>query len=58
MELIMSVKSLILQWPMGGKAKSRCRLGILKVNKLRHSYISVMNLENNGPAGECLNNNN
>jgi hypothetical protein len=25
------------EWPMGGKAKSRCCLGMLKVNKLRHS---------------------
>ncbi len=42
---------------MGGKAKSRCRLGMLKVNKLRHNSHDVMKLENYGPTGECLNNN-
>jgi hypothetical protein len=42
---------------MGGKAKSRYHLDILKVNKLKHSYIRVMKLENNGLAGECLKNN-
>jgi hypothetical protein len=39
---------------MGDKAKSRCRLGLLKAN---HSYLSVMKLENHGSTGECLNNN-
>jgi hypothetical protein len=39
---------------MGGKAKSRCRLGMLKVNKLRRSYLNVMKLENYGATGECL----
>ena len=42
---------------MGGKAKSRCHLGMLKVNKLKHSHLNVMKLENYGPTGECLNNN-
>ncbi len=42
---------------MGGKAKCRCRLGMLKLNKLRHNYLNVMKLENYGPTGECLNNN-
>jgi hypothetical protein len=36
---------------MGDKAKSRYRLGMLKVNKLRHSYLNVMKLENYGPIG-------
>jgi hypothetical protein len=42
---------------MGGKAKSRCHLGKLKVNNLRHRYLSIMKLENCSPTGECLNNN-
>jgi hypothetical protein len=42
---------------MGGKAKYRCRLGMLKVSKLRHSDLNVMKLENYGPKRECLNNN-
>jgi hypothetical protein len=42
---------------MGGTAKSRCRLGMLKVNKFRQSYHNVMKLENYGPTGEGLNNN-
>ncbi len=44
--------------PMGGKAKSRYQLGMLKVNKLRHNYlnVNVMKLESYGPIGECLNN--
>ncbi len=46
---------------MGSKAKYRCCLGMLKVkkivNRLRHSYLNVMKLENYGPTGECLNNN-
>jgi len=40
---------------MGGTAKSRCHLGMLKVNKLRDSYLNVMKLYNYGPTGECLN---
>jgi hypothetical protein len=40
-----------------GKAKSGCHLGMLKVNKLRHSYLNVMKLENYGPTGGCLNDN-
>jgi hypothetical protein len=43
---------------MGGKAKYRCRLGMLKVNKLRHSYLNVKELENYDLTRECLNNNN
>jgi len=27
------------------------------VNRLRHSYLNVLKLENYGPKGECLNNN-
>jgi len=46
-----------LQWPMGGKAKCRCQLGMLKVNKFRHSNLNLMKLENYGPTGECLKNN-
>ncbi len=42
---------------MGGRTKSGCCLGILKVNYSRHSYFSIMKLENYGPTGECLNNN-
>jgi hypothetical protein len=49
---------ILSKWPMGGKAKSRCHLGMLKANKLRHSYLNVMKLENYGTTGECLNNNN
>jgi hypothetical protein len=41
---------------MGGKAKSRCHLGMPKENKLRHSSPNVMKLENYGSTGECLNN--
>jgi hypothetical protein len=37
---------------MGGKAKSRCRLGMLKVSNLGHSYLNVLKLENYGPTGE------
>ncbi len=44
-------------WPMGGKAKSRCCLGMLKVNTLRHSYLNVMKLESYSTTGECLNSN-
>ncbi len=43
-------------WSMGGKAKSRCRLGMLKVNNLKHSYLNVMKLGNYCLMGECLNN--
>ena len=44
------------QWPigLGGKAESKCHLGMLN---LRHSYLNIMKLENCGPAGECWNNN-
>jgi hypothetical protein len=38
-----------LFWPMGGKPK--CHLGMLKVNKLKHSFLNVMKLENYGPRG-------
>jgi hypothetical protein len=41
---------------MGGKAKSKSRLGMQKVNKLRHTYLNGMKLENCGPRRECLNN--
>jgi len=45
-------------WSMAisGKAKSRCRLGMLKVNNLRCSYLNVMKLGNYGLIRECLNN--
>jgi hypothetical protein len=42
---------------MDGKAKSRCCLGMLKENKLRHSYLKVIKSENYGPTGEFINNN-
>jgi hypothetical protein len=42
---------------MGGKAKSRCHFCMLKVSKLRNSYLNVMKLENYGHTGEFLNNN-
>jgi len=42
------------QFPMGVKAKSRCRLGMPKVNNLGHSYINIIKLENCDPSGECL----
>ncbi len=32
----------VFHWPMSINAKSRCHLGILKVNKLRHSYLNIM----------------
>ncbi len=38
------------QWSIGSKAKSRCRLGMIKVNKLSHNPLNVMKLENYGPA--------
>jgi hypothetical protein len=47
----------MFQWPMGIKAKNKCRLGTLELNKLRHNYLNVMKLENYGPTRECLNNN-
>ncbi len=43
------------QWPT--KAKSRSHLVMLKINKLRHSYLNAKKLDNYGPKGECLNNN-
>jgi hypothetical protein len=46
-----------IKWPMAGTAESRCRLGMLRVDKLIHSYLNVMKLENYGHAGEYLNNN-
>jgi hypothetical protein len=43
---------------MDSKAKSRCHLGMLKVNKFKgHSSLNLKKLENYGPMGECLNNN-
>ncbi len=42
---------------MGGKAKSRCHLGMQKVNKLRQCYLDVIKLENYGPIREWLYNN-
>jgi len=42
-------------WLMGGKAKSRCHLGMLKVNNLRHNNLNVMKLGNYSFKGECLN---
>jgi hypothetical protein len=42
---------------MGGKAIYRCRLGMLKVNNLSHSYINKKEIKNCTPTGECLNNN-
>jgi hypothetical protein len=47
----LSVASKNLQWPMGGKAESRCHLDVLKVNKLRHSYLNVMKSGNYEPTG-------
>ncbi len=47
----------VKQWAMGGKTKSRCHLGMLKVSKLRQSYLNVMKLESYGPTGEFPNNN-
>ncbi len=55
--LLVETSPVTNQWPMGGKAKSRCRLGMLNTNKLRHSYFNVVKLENYGPAGECLSKN-
>jgi hypothetical protein len=42
---------------MGGKAKSRCHLGMLKVNNLTYSYLNVIKFGNYGPKVEYLNNN-
>jgi hypothetical protein len=39
---------------MGSKAKSRCRFGMLKVNKFSQSYLNVMKLENYDPTGEMV----
>ncbi len=48
----------IVTVPMAmGKSNYRYHLGMLKVNKLRQSYLNVMKLENYGFTGECLNNN-
>jgi hypothetical protein len=55
-QTVHNVKSLV-GWPMGGKAKSRCHLGILKVSKLRHRYLNIMKLKYYGPTGECSHNN-
>jgi hypothetical protein len=38
----------ILYWSMFGKAKSSSHLGLLKVSKLRHSYLNIVKLENCG----------
>ncbi len=61
MELKLSTFSIIFQssWlgQLGRKAKFKCPLGMIKVNKFRHSYLNVMRLENYGPTGEYLNNN-
>jgi hypothetical protein len=32
-------------------------LGMLKVNKVKHSYPNITHLENYGYTGECLKNN-
>jgi hypothetical protein len=42
---------------MGGKAKSRCRLDMLKVNNLNQSYLNIMKFKNGGPAVKCFKNN-
>jgi hypothetical protein len=34
-----------------GKATSRCHLGMLKVNSLKHTYLNIMKLENAVPSG-------
>ncbi len=52
-QTVHNVKSLV-GWPMGGKAKSRCHLGILKVSKLRHNYLNVMKLEYYGAKGRGM----
>ncbi len=47
----------VLQWPMDSKTKSRCCLGMLKINNLRRSSFRVIELGSYGPERECLNNN-
>jgi len=42
---------------MGGKAQSRCHLGWLNVNNLRHRLLNMMKFENCDRAAECLNKN-
>jgi hypothetical protein len=42
---------MMILFTIGGKAKSRWRLGMLKVNKLRHGHINVMKLDKYGPTG-------
>ncbi len=54
---VLTQMNTLCTWPMCGKTKSKCDLGVLKVNKLIHSYPNVMKLENYGPTRECLNNN-
>jgi hypothetical protein len=39
------------------QSQSRCCLGILKVNELRHRSLNEMKLANYGPTAEWLNNN-
>jgi len=41
---------------MGSKDKYRCRLGMLKVNSLRRSYLNVKKLENYGTKVKCFTN--
>ncbi len=41
---------------MGGKAKSRCQLSMLKLNNLRHSYLTVKKLGNYGTKVKCFTN--
>jgi hypothetical protein len=36
---------------MGSKAVPICHLGMLKVNKLRHSYLNIMKFETMTPQG-------
>jgi hypothetical protein len=48
------------KWPTGGKANldgAGHAKGTNIVNRLRHSYLNVMKLENYSPTGECLKNN-
>jgi hypothetical protein len=44
------------KWHMGDKAKSRCRLGRLKVKDLRHSNLNILKLEKWSQMRECFNN--
>jgi len=39
---------------MDRKAKSRCRLGMVRVNNWSHSYLNIMKLENYGPTGAVI----